>query len=90
MTKHCKIYLDYYDYGEEDIIVCECGCGGIANQIHHLIKRGMGGSKSKDYIENLIALTMPCHYKADTDKKFNNKLKLIKKREFNGQKNTAD
>jgi 5-methylcytosine-specific restriction endonuclease McrA len=86
MKKHVKVYLDYYGYGEQDVIICECGCGGIANQIHHLVPRGMGGSKIRDNIENLIALTMVCHDKAESDKKFNNKLKLIKKREFNGKR----
>lgn len=87
IKNHVKIYLNHYNYGEEDIIICECGCGKIANQIHHLVKRGMGGSKTRDNIENLIALTMKCHEKADTDTKFNNKLKSIKKREFNGKSN---
>ena len=57
----------------------------MANQVHHLFPRGMGGSKSKDNIENLIALTMICHEKAERGKdhkKFNNKLIAIKKREF--------
>jgi 5-methylcytosine-specific restriction endonuclease McrA len=77
--------MDYYGYGEQDVIICECGCGGVANQVHHLLPRGMGGSKIRDNIENLIGLTMKCHEKAESDKKFNNKLKEIKRIEFYGR-----
>lgn len=35
----------------------------------------MGGSKNKDYIENLVAVCMKCHYRADNDPIFNEKLR---------------
>ncbi len=76
MKKHVKIYLDYYGYGEQDVIICEC-CGRKAVDIHHIKRRGLGGSKRCDNIENLIGLCRDCHDKAHSDKNFNNKLKTI-------------
>ena len=37
----------------------------------------MGGSKTKDYIENLSALCRECHIKAETEPSFNEKVKQI-------------
>ena len=42
-----------------------------AVDIHHLESRGMGGSKNKDYIENLMGLCRDCHNKAESDSMFN-------------------
>ena len=36
-------------------------CGTTAVDINHIEPRGMGGSKLRDYIENLIALCRECH-----------------------------
>jgi hypothetical protein len=44
-----------------DFIECEV-CKGKAVDIHHIDCRGMGGSKEKDTIENLMALCRGCHY----------------------------
>jgi len=41
-------------------IPCEW-CGGRAVDTNHIEPRGIGGSKTKDYIENLIALCRLCH-----------------------------
>lgn len=60
MKKHTKIYLDYFGYGEEDFIPCEV-CTKKAVDIHHIVARGMGGSKEKDNIQNLMALCRECH-----------------------------
>ena len=54
MKKYIKIYMDYYDYVIDDVILCE-HCSKQAVDIHHLSGRGIGGSKNKDFIENLIA-----------------------------------
>ena len=51
-------------YDETDWIPCEV-CGAKAVDIHHIEARGMGGSKTKDVIENLMALCRSCHYAAD-------------------------
>ena len=60
MKKHTKIYLDYFSFDRCDFIPCEV-CGNPATDIHHIDARGMGGSKTKDYIENLQALCRGCH-----------------------------
>ena len=76
MKKHTKIYLKYYGYDETDFIACEvCGCKAV--DIHHLESRGIGGSKTKDYIENLVALCRTCHQNCHITKTFNNKAKEI-------------
>ena len=60
MKKHTKIYMDYFNYVLDDFIPCEI-CGTRANDIHHIENRGSGGSKSKDTIENLMALCRADH-----------------------------
>ena len=60
MKKHVKIYLDYFGYGIEDFIPCEV-CGKKAVDIHHIVARRMGGTHTKDKIENLQALCRECH-----------------------------
>ncbi len=57
MKKHVKNYMRHYNYGEQDIILCE-KCGQVAVDIHHKKPKGQGGS---DDIENLIALCRKCH-----------------------------
>ena len=59
MTRHVRIYMDYFGYGEQDVILCEV-CGQRAVDIHHIDGRGKG----KDVISNLIALCRKCHYAA--------------------------
>ena len=56
MTRHVWIYMDYFGYGEQDVILCEV-CGQRAVDIHHIDGRGKG----KDVISNLIALCRKCH-----------------------------
>lgn len=60
MKKHTKVYLNFFGYGSDDFIPCEL-CGSRAVDIHHIDCRGMGGSKSKDEIENLMGLCRQCH-----------------------------
>lgn len=60
MKKHVKVYFDFFGYGIDSFIPCEC-CGSRAVDIHHIECRGMGGSKTKDKIENLMALCRSCH-----------------------------
>lgn len=56
MTRHVRIYMDYFGYGEQDVILCEV-CGQRAVDIHHIDGRGKG----KDVISNLIALCRKCY-----------------------------
>lgn len=61
MKNYTKIYLEYFGYTSADFIPCEV-CGKKAVDIHHIDARGMGGSKQKDVIGNLMAL---CRYDHD-------------------------
>lgn len=70
MKKHTKIYLNHFGYGEQDFVPCEI-CGQRAVDIHHIDSRGMGGSRSKDKIENLAALCRPHHTLAHNSVEFN-------------------
>ena len=63
--------MTFFDYGETDFIMCEMCQQDRAVDIHHLNSRGMGGSNSKDYIENLMGLCRDCHNKAENDSSFN-------------------
>jgi predicted HNH restriction endonuclease len=76
MIKYKKVYLDYFGYDKGDYIACEV-CGAPSVDIHHLQPKGMGGSKTKDYIENLIAVCRDCHNKCHDSKDFNTKAKEI-------------
>ena len=60
MKKYIKNYLDHYDIGEQDIILCKV-CGRVSSDLHHIIFRSAGGT---DDIDNLIALCRECHEKA--------------------------
>jgi len=66
MKKHTITYLNFFDYTIADFIECEM-CKQRAVDIHHINNKGMGGSKTKDYIENLIALCRQCHDKAHNE-----------------------
>lgn len=57
---HLKVYMDMMGYDSSDFVPCEV-CGKKAVDIHHIEPRGMGGSKQKDNIENLMALCRACH-----------------------------
>ena len=62
MQNHTEIYFKFFGYDESDFIECEvCGCRAV--DIHHIDARGMGGSKKKDFIENLMGLCRYCHVK---------------------------
>jgi hypothetical protein len=74
MQKHTKLYLDYFGYTKEDFIACEI-CGKKAVDIHHIDCRGMGGSKQRDTIENLMAVCRPCHMKYGDIKEYTDYLK---------------
>jgi 5-methylcytosine-specific restriction endonuclease McrA len=76
VKKHTKVYLEHFDYTIDDFIPCEI-CGGKAVDIHHIDCRGMGGSKAKDKIENLMALCRSCHIEYGDKKDQTEKLKEI-------------
>ncbi len=67
MKKHVKIYLDAHNlHGER--IMCQYCNSKEGTDIHHVDNKGMGGSKTKDYEENLIALCRDCHTDAHNEK----------------------
>ena len=70
--------MDFFKYGEQDTITCGI-CGRLAVDIHHIEPRGMGGSKNKDNIENLIALCRRCHTDCHNNKHKKEILKLKQK-----------
>ena len=76
MKKHTRIYMKHFDYVFDDFISCEV-CGAKAVDIHHIEPKGMGGSKNKDFIANLIALCRSCHTRCHSDKEFSSRTKEI-------------
>ena len=62
MTKHCKVYMSYFDLGEQDFIPCEA-CGSESVDIHHINGRS---SKDKDDIKNIMALCREHHEMVDS------------------------
>lgn len=76
MKKHTKVYFEYFGYDESSWIPCEI-CQRKAVDVHHINSRGMGGSKTKDLIENLVALCRDHHVLAETDKEYNKFVELI-------------
>jgi|TARA_R110000751_G_scaffold92475_2_gene180975 hypothetical protein len=74
MVKHKRIYLKFFDVGEQDFLACEM-CGNRAVDIHHIQAKGMGGSKTKDFIANLIAICRECHTRCHADKDYNRRAK---------------
>ena len=82
MKTHTKIYLKHFGYSETDFIPCEV-CGNIAVVIHHIECRGMGGTKQKDSIENLMALCRADHLKYGDKKQWKDWLKNIHQAKIN-------
>ena len=60
MKKYTKLYYKAFGYGLQDFVACEL-CGAKAVDIHHIEARGMGGSKDKNDIGNIMALCRGCH-----------------------------
>lgn len=60
MKKHTKIYYEFFNYDLYDFVPCEI-TGVTTNDIHHIDCKGMGGSKEKDFIENLMASARDPH-----------------------------
>lgn len=74
MKPHIKIYMDYFGYGEEDFIPSELS-GLPSNDCHHIERRGSGGRKGADVIENLMALTREEHIRYGDKKQYKEWLK---------------
>jgi 5-methylcytosine-specific restriction endonuclease McrA len=82
MKNHTKTYLKAYGYdGYDDneqlpYIPCQV-CGDVAVDINHIEPRGMGGSKQKDDITNLIGMCRRCHLDFEAKKISKEELKEI-------------
>ena len=76
MKKYTRTYLNYFKYDETDFIPCEV-CNKQAVDIHHIQAKGMGGSNTKDNIENIMALCRECHIKYGDKKQYKDFLKEI-------------
>jgi hypothetical protein len=63
-------------YKTTDFIPCEV-CGTQAVDCHHIEARGMGGSKDKDTIENIMALCREHHIQYGDKKQYKDFLKEI-------------
>lgn len=61
--------MDYFGYVIDDVIPCEV-CGNRAVDLHHIKARGMGGSKMKDEIENIMALCREHHIEYGDKKQY--------------------
>ena len=84
MKHHVKIYLDFFGYSITDFIPSEIS-GGKAVDIHHIERRGMGGGKNRDVIENLIALTRDEHIEYGDKKQYMEFLKEAHKKFINSK-----
>ena len=73
MTKHTKVYMKHFGYGEQDFIPCE-NCASRCADVHHLVFRSHGGT---DVIDNLMGLCRRCHDRAHEDPYFNEYLKTV-------------
>ena len=84
MKNHVRVYLKFWGYAvsslSQDKISCD-SCGADANDVHHLSRRGSGGSKKKDTPQNLVALCRNCHILCESFISYNDKVrdKLEKK-----------
>lgn len=65
MKRHTKVLMEYFGYKAGEFIPCEV-CGRESGPPHHIEARGMGGSKLKDTVDNLIFLCPPCHRSAES------------------------
>lgn len=79
MQEHTKIFQDFW-WDEltlsqtEQCSVCNSWEG---TDIHHISSRGLGSSKYKNFLENLICLCRSCHLRCHSDKNFNKKARII-------------
>ena len=69
MKPYIKIYFAHFGIDAGEFIPCEV-CNRTAVDIHHIHSRKMGGSKSMDTIENLMALCRLCHIEYGDKKQY--------------------
>ena len=78
MKNHVRVYLKFWGYAvspmSQEKIPCDY-CQKLNTEVHHISKRGSGGSRKKDTPQNLVALCRTCHTMADHNKEFNDMVK---------------
>jgi len=91
MRKHVRVYLKFWGYAvssfSQEKILCDSCQNSTDTEVHHLSRRGSGGSKKKDTPQNLVALCRNCHILCESFKEYNEKVKnklkkKIKKKEL--------
>ena len=85
MKNHTKVYCSHFGYILDEFIPCEV-CGARAVDLHHIFRRGMGGSKSADTIENIMALCRKCHIEYGDKKQYMEFLKEKHKDKLDGKR----
>jgi len=85
LKNHTKVYCSHFGYILDEFILCEV-CGARAVDLHHIFRRGMGGSKSADTIENIMALCRKCHIEYGDKKQYMEFLKEKHKDKLDGKR----
>ena len=82
------MFMKYYGYTEADSYAELCWyCNkNVWQDNHHIESRGMGGSKLRDRIDNLIPLCRSCHEDSEIINKQKDKLKEIVRRRMKNAK----
>jgi len=80
--------MKYYGYTEADSYseLCWYCAKNVWVEVHHIISRGMGGSKLRDTVDNLIPLCRSCHSDSSVINKQKDKLKEIVQRRMKNAK----
>lgn len=86
MKPYVKTYLKNMGFTTDCKIPCEV-CNKTAVDIHHIECRGMGGTKDKNDISNLMALCRDCHIKYGDKKQYKEYLKNVHNGIQNGRVN---
>jgi|TARA_R110001592_G_scaffold214698_1_gene467694 hypothetical protein len=83
MKKHIEIYTSFWN--PQLTIAQSYQCSWCNNweggEVHHILKRGQGGSKCLDYIENLVYLCRYHHEIADKVPAFNQRVRAVNLRQ---------
>ena len=82
------MFMKYYGYTEADSYseLCWYCNKNVWQDNHHIESRGMGGSKLRDRIDNLIPLCRSCHSDSSVINKQKDKLKEIVRRRMKNAK----
>ena len=69
--------MEFFSLAPDEAVMCEACHLEPAVDIHHIDMKGMGGTKGKDHIENLILICRRCHTFAHESPEFNERLKIV-------------